>query len=99
MTEKQIECILNEYGERGPEYVPIKEMWESYTGWYWFITEYADKDDPDYCFGYVIGLENEWGYIDKSELRSIPGVWKVPKVNWSSNSHVKLVEMAEVKTK
>lgn len=63
-------------------------MYESFNGWYWFVTE-VDKEDPDYCYGYVVGFENEWGSFLRSEIKSLGNrAWSVPKENWSSNSHV-----------
>jgi len=70
--------------------------WESFSGWYWFATEEAYKqdsiiegkevlDDTIY-FGLVQGFEEEWGYFSKVELESLkPKVWKIPKKNlpWS----------------
>ena len=39
--------------------------------WTWFVTE-GEEDEGDYrMFGYVIGLENEWGYFSLNELESI----------------------------
>jgi hypothetical protein len=65
--------------------------WESFTGWYWFATEEAYKqdsilsygkevkDDVIY-FGLVQGLEEEWGYFSKAEIESLkPKIWKIPK--------------------
>ena len=94
MRTKTIECVM-----QGDKPIPIVEMWESYSGWYWFITEInIDKEDPNYMFGLVCGFENEWGYVDRKELKSLRGsVWPVPRKNWFSNSHVKLVEVAKVK--
>jgi hypothetical protein len=90
---KKIECV-----KLAGEYVPILEMWESYSGWYWFVTEHADPKDPDYCFGLVVGFEKEAGYFDLRELRSLEGkVWTVPKMNWSSNSHVEMIEESQIK--
>ena len=66
----------------------ILEVYESFSGWYWFIT---DNKDPDELFGLVVGLETEWGYIWFPELdQQIQHgtVWKVPKKNWFSISHV-----------
>jgi hypothetical protein len=41
------------------------------SGWTWFVTE-ADSYEDDICFfGYVIGLEREWGYFCLSELESV----------------------------
>lgn len=86
-----VECV-----KQGDEFVPIKAMYESFSGWYWFITE-IDKEDPNYAFGYVVGFESEWGDIDLAELNSLEGkVWKVPKKNWPYNSHVHLVDKSEI---
>ncbi len=54
---------------------------ESYSGWYWFITEDTDKYR---WFGFVQGLEEEWGYIDKEEVNNLitkGSVWEIPKKN------------------
>ena len=41
------------------------------SGWIWFVTE-ADSYEDDICFfGYVVGLEREWGYFCLSELESV----------------------------
>ena len=41
------------------------------SGWIWFATE-GDAYEDDICFfGYVAGLEHEWGYFCLSELESV----------------------------
>ncbi len=41
------------------------------SGWIWFVTE-GDAYIDDYCFfGYVVGLEREWGYFCLSELEGV----------------------------
>jgi len=41
------------------------------SGWKWFVTE-GDAYEDDTCFfGYVVGLECEWGYFCLSELESV----------------------------
>lgn len=60
----------------------VLEVFESFTGWYWYITEY-DPEDKDVGFGFVQGFEDEWGNIDLAELRSNDLVWPVPKQNWA----------------
>ena len=60
----------------------IKEVWESFSGWYWFVTEYHEGT---IAFGLVKGWEIEWGYFDLAELHRLAKraiVWKVPKRNW-----------------
>ena len=41
------------------------------ANWTWYVSEY----DPNerLCFGYVLGLENEWGYFSLDELETIRG--------------------------
>jgi hypothetical protein len=61
----------------------IREVWESFTGWHWFVTEYHEGS---LAFGLVRGWELEWGYFDLDELRELENesrVWKVPKKNWA----------------
>ena len=66
--------------------------WESFSGWYWFATEEAYKQDSmidgqvhkddTIWFGYVQGLEDEWGYFSQAEIESLkPKTWKIPKKN------------------
>ncbi|MDI1241290.1 MAG: DUF2958 domain-containing protein [bacterium] len=41
------------------------------SGWTWFVTEGKSVQDDFLFFGYVIGLEREWGYFCLSELESV----------------------------
>ena len=43
------------------------------AGWTWFITEGSGEDGDWLLFGYVIGLEEEWGYFLLSEIASVRG--------------------------
>lgn len=42
------------------------------NGWRWYITE-ADLDTGE-AFGYVCGLDREWGYISLEELKENMGI-------------------------
>ena len=44
-----------------------------WTGWTWFVTEGSQKEDDFIFFGYVIGLESEWGYFSLHDLESVRG--------------------------
>lgn len=67
---------------------PIKEIYESFNGWYWFVTAYEAKGTIGY--GLVHGIENDWGTFYMADLnRSY--IWKVPKANWSTISFVEKV--------
>ena len=39
----------------------------------WLATEGAEQGDDFLFFGYVLGLETEWGYFVLSELESVRG--------------------------
>ena len=43
------------------------------SSWTWLVTEGSAGDDDFLFFGYVIGLEEEWGYFVLSELESVRG--------------------------
>lgn len=61
----------------------IKQVWESYSGWLWFVTEIHEGH---LAFGLVRGHETEWGYFDLNELSSLARqckVWPVPKNYWA----------------
>ena len=66
--------------------------WESFSGWYWFATEKVreqlsdlgdGKGTPDTIyFGFVQGLEEEWGYFSQAEIERLnPFAWEIPKKN------------------
>ena len=49
------------------------------AGWTWLVTEGSDEEDGDWLlFGYVIGLEEEWGYFSLSEIAAIRGPLRLP---------------------
>jgi len=76
---------------------PVIEIYESFEGSYWFITEKCHKQDSiingkvykndQILFGYV-RLSScpeyaEFGYISETELNLLtPKVWKVDRINW-----------------
>lgn len=41
------------------------------SGWTWFATEGKAVGGDFLFFGYVVGLEREWGYFCLSELESV----------------------------
>lgn len=48
------------------------------ANWTWFATEGSPNADDFMFFGYVIGLEEEWGYFALSELKSARGPLGLP---------------------
>jgi hypothetical protein len=92
--EEKLVPAIESYGK----FYKIHEMFESYTGWYWFtINKNPYPDDPDIRYGYVIGFEKEWGTFSLSEINSLGNkAWPVPKSNWSSNSNVTMVSESKL---
>jgi len=85
--------------------VPVIDIYESFEGSYWFITEKCHKqnsvirgkiyENDQILFGYVKLAScpecAEFGYISETELDLLsPRVWKVPKKNWSVCPEVKV---------
>jgi Protein of unknown function (DUF2958) len=46
--------------------------------WTWFATEGEAQEDDFFFFGYVCGLEEEWGYFVLSELSEARGPLGLP---------------------
>jgi hypothetical protein len=44
-----------------------------WTGWTWFVTEGQQEEGDFIFFGFVIGLEHEWGNFSLNELESVRG--------------------------
>ncbi|MGH9611785.1 MAG: DUF2958 domain-containing protein [Bryobacteraceae bacterium] len=41
------------------------------TGWTWYVTEGSPREDDFLFFGFVVGLESEFGYFLLSELEAL----------------------------
>jgi hypothetical protein len=41
------------------------------TGWTWYVTEGGEQDGDFLFFGFVVGLDSEFGYFLLSELESV----------------------------
>jgi hypothetical protein len=41
------------------------------TGWTWYVTEGSAQEDDFLFFGFVVGLESEFGYFLLSELEGV----------------------------
>jgi len=76
---------------------PVIEIYESFDGSFWFITEKLYKQDSvingkvykndQILFGYVrlsaCPQFAEWGNVSETELKLLGSrIWKVPKLNW-----------------
>src|SRR6202162_4521656 len=41
------------------------------TGWTWYVTEGGEQENDFLFFGFVVGLESEFGYFLLSELETV----------------------------
>jgi hypothetical protein len=41
------------------------------TGWTWYVTEGSPQEEDFLFFGFVVGLDSEFGYFLLSELESV----------------------------
>jgi hypothetical protein len=48
------------------------------SSWTWYVTEGQEEEGDFLFFGYVVGLESEWGYFLLSELESVRGPLRLP---------------------
>lgn len=89
---------------------PVIEIFESYDGSYWFITEKLYKQDSvingkvykddQILFGYVrlsaCPQFAEWGNVSETELKLLGNrVWKVPRINWPFCPEVEVKEIED----
>jgi len=72
------------------EGVPVLEIWESYNGDLYFVTE-KEKNGDIFCYARLHSMPEfaEWGYNNinylKSEYKEVFGfeaLWKVKEKNW-----------------
>lgn len=55
--------------------ISVLRLFTPDSSWTWHIVEF---DGRDTFFGFVIGLESEWGYISLAELQSVRGPLGLP---------------------
>ena len=74
---------------------PVIKAWESFSGWYWFATEKVQVQDSDLgngevikndtiWYGYVQGIEEEWGDFSEGELQSLVcdgKAWRIKEID------------------
>lgn len=90
---------------------PVIEIYESFDGSYWFITEKLYKQDSvingrvykndQILFGYarLSGCPEyaEFGNISETELKLLGScIWKVPKENWGICPEVEVKSIEEL---
>src|SRR3989442_14234515 len=59
--------------EKVPDPIVHAKFFKPDSNWTWYVTEGEAEEDDFRFFGYVCGLEEEWGYFVLSELESARG--------------------------
>lgn len=81
LLTKAIEARFAKVGKQmnAKDPVVIAKFFTPWSNWTWYATEY-DKLNRIF-FGYVVGLESEWGYFSLDELAGVrgPGGLKVER--------------------
>ena len=57
--------------EAEPEPMIYAKFFMPGTGWTWYVIEGAEQDGDFLFFGFVVGLESEFGYFLLSELEAV----------------------------
>jgi len=76
--------MANFENRKGKLYIDGKRIikgWESFSGWYWFATK---KISDDLYYGYVQGLDEEWGEWSMNEFKPLMEqgkVWEIKKLD------------------
>lgn len=68
----------------------VKAVYESFNGWYWVLVKVPKNPNKPYAIGYgfVKGLESEWGSVYMSDLLNDKMIWPVPVDSWTSTGLV-----------
>jgi hypothetical protein len=57
--------------EAAPEPIVYAKFFLPGTGWTWYVTEGSPQGEEFLFFGFVVGLESEFGYFLLSELEGV----------------------------
>lgn len=75
LVTKEVAKVLEKFPlysqeDKGEDALVAVKFFSPYTGWTWYVLE-AEKREDDYLFfGYVQGIESEYGYFSLSELEN-----------------------------
>ena len=75
---KKLPALYSQEAHENPEkeMVFYVKLFTPDSNWTWFIAEY--DPEKEIAWGYVMGLENEYGTIDIKELKEVRGPFGLP---------------------
>ena len=74
LMTKELEKRFAEIGRqesKGEDALVVAKYFDPCSCWTWYATEYQPEERL--FFGYVCGLEEEWGYFSLDELETVRG--------------------------
>ncbi len=79
LTEELRAKLPRLYGQEGNrDPVVHAKFFTPDSSWTWYVTEGQAEDGDFRFFGFVVGLEKEWGYFMLSELEEARGPLGLP---------------------
>jgi len=78
LTQEVRERLPARYKENTPEPIVQVKFFTPDAGWTWYATEGSPEDGDFIFFGYVQGVEPEWGYFSLRELETVRGALGLP---------------------
>jgi hypothetical protein len=73
---QRLPALYSQEGVQDP--IAVAKLFTPDSNWTWFLTEGQAEGEDFLFFGYVIGLEEEWGYFNLSELQACRGPLGLP---------------------
>src|SRR6187551_1171554 len=67
-VRKQLPALYSSEDVPAEDKLMVVKFFDPYTSWTWYACEFDGKDR---FFGFVVGLESEWGYFSLAELESL----------------------------
>ncbi len=68
-TRRRLPPLYSQESEADP--VVYLKLFLPGTGWTWYVTEGSPREEDFLLFGFVVGLEAEFGYFLLSELAAV----------------------------
>lgn len=69
----------------------IVKFFHPWSGWRWYVTEGNKLENGDWeFFGFVEGLEKEWGYFTLSELERLNNPIPVERDKWFEGKKINI---------
>ena len=74
LTAQLRQCLPPLYSqEKNSNPIVYAKLFTPDSSWTWYVTEGSEEQGDFIFFGYVFGLDEEWGYFSLAELKTVRG--------------------------